>query len=262
MSETNIIDHVQAGVATVTMNRPDRHNAFDDTLIAELSTTLKRLGEEPEVHVVVLAGEGRSFSAGADLNWMRRMAAYTHEENNADALALAGLVETLDALPCPTIARVHGAAIGGGVGLVAACDIVLAADTAKFALSEVRLGLIPAAISPYVVKAIGERQARRYFVTAERFDADEARRIGLVHEVVPANALDTRLAEMLENLHGNGPRAMGAAKALARRVGRGPVDQAMIADTAQRIADIRVGEEAQEGMDAFLTKRKPNWTGS
>lgn len=261
MSEKHVIRQVRDGVATVTLNRPDRHNAFDDALIRELAHVLRSLGEDPDVRVVVLAGEGRSFSAGADLGWMQRVAGYTEQENYDDALALAGLMETLDALPRPTIARVHGAAIGGGVGLVSACDYALASDAAKFALSEVRLGLIPAAISPYVVKAIGERQARRYFVTAERFDAHEAQRIGLVHEVVPADALDARLDTLLETLAGNGPRAMGAAKALVRRVGRGPVDDAMIADTARRIAEVRVGPEAREGIAAFLDKRKPDWSG-
>lgn len=262
MSEEHVIRQVRNGVATVTLNRPERHNAFDDALIAELTGVLRALGEDADVRVVVLAGEGRSFSAGADLDWMQRVAGYTEQENYDDALALAGLMETLDALPRPTIARVHGAAIGGGVGLVSACDFALASDTAKFALSEVRLGLIPAAISPYVVKAIGERQARRYFVTAERIDAHEARRIGLVHEVVPADGLDARLDALLETLAGNGPRAMGAAKDLVRRVGRGPVDEAMIADTARRIAGIRVGPEAREGIAAFLDKRKPDWSGS
>lgn len=262
MSEEHVIRQVRNGIATVTLNRPERHNAFDDALIAELTGVLRALGEDADVRVVVLAGEGRSFSAGADLDWMQRVAGYTEQENYDDALALAGLMETLDALPRPTIARVHGAAIGGGVGLVSACDFALASDTAKFALSEVRLGLIPAAISPYVVKAIGERQARRYFVTAERIDAHEARRIGLVHEVVPADGLDARLDALLDTLAGNGPRAMGAAKDLVRRVGRGPVDEAMVADTARRIAGIRVGPEAREGIAAFLDKRKPDWSGS
>ena len=262
MTEHAIIRQVRDGVATLTLNRPERHNAFDDGLIRELTGALRAVGEEPEVHAVVLAGEGRSFSAGADLAWMQRVAGYGEQENYDDALALAGLMEVLDALPKPTVARVHGAAIGGGVGLVSACDIALAADAAKFALSEVRLGLIPAAISPYVVKAIGERQARRYFVTGERFDAAEAARLGLVHEFVPAAELDARLGELLGDLRGNGPRAMGAAKALARRVGRGPVDEAMIADTARRIAEVRVGPEAQEGIAAFLDKRRPDWSGS
>ena len=252
------VEH-RAGVAVVTMNRPDRHNAFDDTFIAELTDILKALEREPSVRVVVLSGNGKSFSAGADLNWMQRMAGYTKEQNEADALALAELMETLDGLDKPTIARVHGAAFGGGVGLVACCDIAIASDNATFCLSEVKLGLIPAAISPYVVKAMGEQHARRYFVTAERFDATEAARIGLVHECVPADTLDTRIQAVLKQMHGNGPQAMAAAKDLARAVGRGPVDRTMIEDTARRIAVIRVGNEGQEGMSAFLEKRKPAW---
>ncbi|MDN3518728.1 enoyl-CoA hydratase/isomerase family protein [Aquisalimonas lutea] len=253
-----VVEH-DAGVATVTMNRPDRHNAFDDTLIAELTGILRDLAADDGVRVVVLAGRGKSFSAGADLNWMRRMAGYTREQNEADALALAELMETLDGLAKPTIARVHGAAFGGGVGLVACCDIAVAADAATFCLSEVKLGLIPAAISPYVVKAMGEQQARRYFVTAERFDAAEARRVGLIHEHVPAEGLDERIHEFLRQMRGNGPEAMAASKDLARAVGRAPVDDTMIRDTARRIAAIRVGAEGQEGISAFLEKRKPSW---
>src|SRR5690606_19141727 len=193
MTDDTILIQRAGGVATVTLNRPDRHNAFDDALIAALTQVLRELDADDSVTVVVLAGAGKSFSAGADLNWMRRMADYGREENLADAEALAALMETLNGLDKPTIARVQGAAFGGGVGLVACCDIAIAADTASFCLSEVRLGLIPAVISPYVVTAIGERAARRYFVTAERFDAREAHRLGLVHEVVPAAGLDARV---------------------------------------------------------------------
>lgn len=257
--EAAIVTERDGGVATVTLNRPERHNAFDDVFIGELTAVLRALEGDEAVRVVILAGRGKSFSAGADLNWMRRMAGYTRAQNEADALALAKLMETLDGLAKPTLARVHGAAFGGGVGLVACCDIAIAADTATFCLSEVKLGLIPAAISPYVVKAMGEQQARRYFVTAERFDAREAMRIGLVHEQVPAEGLDARIAALLKQMRGNGPEAMAASKDLARRVGRGPVDQAMIEDTAQRIAAVRVGAEGQEGLSAFLEKRKPAW---
>lgn len=257
--EAAILTERSQGVATVTLNRPDRHNAFDDAFIAELTAVLRELERDDAVRVVVLAGRGKSFSAGADLNWMRRMAGYTHEQNEADALALAELMETLDGLAKPTIARVHGAAFGGGVGLVACCDIAIAAGTASFCLSEVKLGLIPAAISPYVVKAMGEQQARRYFVTAERFDATEAVRIGLVHEQVPAGELDARIDHLIKQMRGNGPQAMAASKDLARAVGRGPVDRAMIEDTARRIATIRVSIEGQEGVGAFLEKRQPAW---
>ncbi len=260
MKEDTFKTVIDQGVATLTLNRPDRHNAFDDALIADLTAELKRLEALDEVRVVILAGAGKSFSAGADLNWMKRMAAYSREDNYRDAMALAGLMETLDGLAKPTIARVQGAAFGGGVGLVACCDIAIASDAASFCLSEVKLGLIPAAISPYVTKCMGEKQARRYFVTAERFDAVEARRIGLVHEVVTADALDARIAELTKQMRGNGPLAMAAAKRLARDVSRGEVDQAMMDDTSRRIADIRVSPEGQEGIGAFLEKRKPAWT--
>lgn len=260
MQNDSVIVERSGGVATLTMNRPERHNAFDDAIITTLTARLRELEADPAVHVVVLAASGKSFSAGADLNWMQRMATYTEDENYRDALALADLMATLDGLAKPTIARVQGAAYGGGVGLVACCDIVLAAESARFCLSEVRLGLIPGAISPYVVKAMGEQQARRYFVTAEVFDASEARRIGLVHDVVAPDMLDERLAELLAGLAQNGPLAMAASKELARYVGRGPVDRAMIEETARRIAAIRVSAEGQDGMAAFLEKRKPGWT--
>lgn len=260
MTDDTILIQRAGGVATVTLNRPDRHNAFDDALIAALTQVLRELDADDSVTVVVLAGAGKSFSAGADLNWMRRMADYGREENLADAEALAALMETLNGLDKPTIARVQGAAFGGGVGLVACCDIAIAADTASFCLSEVRLGLIPAVISPYVVTAIGERAARRYFVTAERFDAREAHRLGLVHEVVPAAGLDARVDALLAQLRQNGPRAMAAAKDLARAVSRGPIGPEMIRDTARRIAEIRSSAEGREGVAAFLEKRKPRWS--
>lgn len=260
MTDDTILIQRAGGVATVTLNRPDRHNAFDDALIAALTQVLRELDADDSVTVVVLAGAGKSFSAGADLNWMRRMADYGREENLADAEALAALMETLNGLDKPTIARVQGAAFGGGVGLVACCDIAIAADTASFCLSEVRLGLIPAVISPYVVTAIGERAARRYFVTAERFDAREAHRLGLVHEVVPAAGLDARVDALLAQLRQNGPRAMAAAKDLAHAVSRGPIVPEMIRDTARRIAEIRSSAEGREGVAAFLEKRRPRWS--
>lgn len=259
METDNLVLRIDDGVASLILDRPARHNAFDDTLIGEITETLQTLAGNPDVHVVILAGNGKSFSAGADLNWMKRMATYDRDDNYRDALALGTLMETLDSLPQPTIARVHGAALGGGVGLVACCDIVVAAEPAVFSLSEVRLGLMPAAISPFVIKAIGEKQARRYFVTAERFDAHEARRIGLVHEVVATDALDERIDQLLAHLRANGPAAMVAAKDQARAVGNRPVDTAMLEDCARRIADIRVSPEGREGIAAFLEKRKPNW---
>ncbi|TYO98596.1 methylglutaconyl-CoA hydratase [Geothermobacter ehrlichii] len=247
------------GRATLTLNRPKLHNAFDDALIAEMTTALRRLAIDPAVRVVCLAAAGKSFSAGADLAWMRRMADYTYEENVADAMALAELMTTLDTLPKPTIALVQGAAYGGGVGLVAACDMVLATPEARFCLSEVKLGLIPAVISPYVVRAIGSRAARRYFVSAELFDADEACRLGLVHRIVPAFRLQSEADHLVRQLLKNGPQAMAAAKKLVRDVADRPIDEALIAETAARIAATRAGDEGREGLAAFLEKRRPSW---
>lgn len=247
------------GIAVVRMNRPDVHNAFDDRLIAELTAELRRLEQAPEVRCVVLAANGRSFSAGADLNWMQRMAGYSEAENLRDAVAMAGLMRTLYGMRKPTVARVQGAAFGGGVGLVACCDIAVAATEASFSLSEVRLGLIPSVISPYVIAAIGERQARRYFLTAERFGAGEARRIGLVHEVVDADRLDEVVGEMTTALLKGGPHALAAARILIADVARHPMDDALMEETARRIAAMRVAPEGREGLAAFLEKRKPGW---
>ena len=256
----NLLVEIDArGLATVTMNRPERHNAFDDLLIAALTKQLQRLDADPQVRVVTLAASGKSFSAGADLNWMRRMADYSQEENLADSLALAGLMNTLNRLSKPTIALVQGAAYGGGVGLVACCDIALATDRATFCLSEVKLGLIPAVISPYVVEAIGSRAARRYFLTAERFDAAEAQRLGLVHELVAADELRARGESLAAILMQNGPSALTAAKNLLAVLTKTPIDDAVIADTARRIADIRSSGEGKDGVSAFLQKRPPAW---
>ncbi|MCM0021173.1 MAG: enoyl-CoA hydratase/isomerase family protein [Tagaea sp.] len=247
------------GVATLTLARPELHNAFDDSLIAALTAEIGRLGSMETVRAIVLAAEGKSFSAGADLNWMKRMAAYSEAENRRDADALAELMRALNDCPKPTIARVQGAAFGGGVGLVACCDMAVAAQTATFCLSEVKLGLIPAVISPYVIRAMGARAARRYFLTAEIFDAAEARRLGLVHEVVPPDALDGALDALLAKLLAAGPTALAECKALIARVAEGEIDAAMIADTAARIARVRVSPEGREGIAAFLAKRKPAW---
>jgi methylglutaconyl-CoA hydratase len=248
------------GVASVTLNRAEVHNAFNDAIIADLTGTLRRLGDDDKVQAVVLRAEGKSFSAGADLGWMQRMANYGHAENLADAGALAELMRVLNFLPKPTVARVQGAAFGGGVGLVACCDIAIASDAASFSLSEVRLGLIPAVISPYVVAAIGERAARRYFLTAERFGADEALRIGLVHQVVPADQLDSAVDTILTRLSEGGPAAQRAAKDLIFAVAHRPIDAGLIHDTAERIATIRASAEGREGLAGFLEKRKPAWT--
>jgi methylglutaconyl-CoA hydratase len=252
--------HRDGAVARLRLDRPQLHNAFDAALIAALTDALALLGADPQVRVVVLEGAGASFSAGADLNWMRGMAAASEADNRDDALALAGLLRTLDALPKPTIARVHGAAFGGGVGLVAACDIAIGVPEAKFGLTESRLGLLPAVISPYVIAAIGARQARRWFATAEIFDAGEARRIGLLHEVVDAAALDTAVQRQIDLLLKAGPIAAASAKALVRDVVAGTDATAIDQANAALIARLRVSAEGQEGIGAFLEKRKPAWT--
>lgn len=248
-----------SGTATVTMSRPELHNAFDEVLIAELTAELDRLAGQEEVGIVVLAGDGKNFSAGADLNWMRRMADYSEQENVADARALGRMLKLLRDLPKPTIARVHGAAFGGAVGLVAACDIAIAADDAIFAVSEVKLGLIPAVISPYVVAAMGERQARRYALTAERFGADEALRIGLVHQVVGLDDLDAAVGQIIQSLTANSPMAMAEVKELITAVAGRQLDDGLIDDTAGRIARVRASGQGREGVAAFLEKRSPNW---
>jgi methylglutaconyl-CoA hydratase len=248
-----------AGIARLTLARPDVHNAFDDVLIAELTATLESLANDSAVRVLVLTGAGTSFSAGADLGWMRRMAQAGADENRADALRLARLMRVLDAFPRPTIARVNGAAFGGGVGLVSCCDIAIGADTANFALSEVKLGLVPAVISPYVIAAIGAREARRWFQTAEIFNAAEAQRIGLLHLAVPADALDAAVDRQCALLLKAGPVAVAEAKSLARRIGAAQDADALDAVNAELIARLRVSPEGQEGLGAFLDKRKPNW---
>lgn len=248
----------ERGVCTVTLNRPDLHNAFDDALIARLDDTFRRLSDDATVRLVVLAARGKSFSAGADLGWMKRMAAYSEEENTADALALARMLQAIATCTKPVIARVQGAAFGGGVGLVAACDMAVAAPGASFCLSEVKLGLIPAAISPYVVAALGQRACRRYFLTAERFSATEAHRLGLVHEI--AEDLDAAVEALVTALLANGPKAMAAAKQLIEAVAFRPVDDTVLTDTAQRIAAIRVSPEGQEGLGAFFEKRRAGWS--
>jgi methylglutaconyl-CoA hydratase len=247
------------GVATLTLNRPDVHNAFDDRLIAELTHKLREAAHNHAVRVIVLAANGKSFSAGADLNWMKRMAHYSDAENLRDGVALADLMHTITVLPKPTVARVQGPAYGGGVGLVACCDIAVGSRAAVFSLSEVRLGLIPAVISPHVIAAIGERQARRYFLTAERFDAAEALRIGLLHVLVDDAQLDEALRGIVDHLLKGGPKAQGAAKDLIASVANRPIDRRLVEDTAERIARIRVTPEGKEGIAAFLEKRAPGW---
>jgi methylglutaconyl-CoA hydratase len=247
------------GVATITLNRPEIHNAFDDLLINRLIEILDAIQADDKVRVLVLRSTGKSFSAGADLNWMRRMVKNTYDENFADSSRLALMLKKLNYLPKPTIALVQGAAFGGAVGLVACCDMAIASDKASFSFSEVKIGLIPATISPYVVAAIGERASRRYFQTAERFDCNEAYRIGLVQRVVTIEELDAACQELIVVLLANSPAAVKKAKDLAFRVSKGVIDQEMIDDTSKRIAEIRVSEEGQEGLTAFLEKRKPRW---
>jgi len=247
-------------VTHLCLDRPDVHNAFDATLIVGLTTALEGIARDTAVRVVVLEGAGASFSAGADLNWMRGMAAAGEDENRVDSLALARLMRTLDELPKPTIARVHGAAFGGGVGLVACCDIAIGIDTAKFGLTESKLGLLPAVISPYVIAAIGSRHARRYFATAEIFDAAQAHRIGLLHEVVAAEALDTAVERQIGLLLKAGPDAASHAKALVRDVACQHDRDSLDTSNARLIARLRVSPEGQEGLGAFLDKRPPNWT--
>jgi len=259
MGDAGLKLDIGGGVARLTLVRPDIHNAFDDKLIAALTVALQQLGDDAAVRVVVIAGEGKSFSAGADLDWMRRMADYGEAENLADARALADMLRTLNELPKPTIARVQGAAFGGGVGLVACCDIAVASQAAIFCLSEARLGLAPSTISPYVVAAMGAHNARRYFLTAERFDGAAAERAGLVHIVTAPEQLDGAVDGLVETLLQNGPAAIAACKQLIRRVAGTPVDAAMIEDTARHIAQVRASAEGREGVRAFLEKRTPAW---
>ncbi|HET9651342.1 MAG TPA: enoyl-CoA hydratase/isomerase family protein [Usitatibacter sp.] len=250
----------QGPLGLVTLNRADRHNAFDDALIAELTGELRAMQADDGLRIVVLAAAGRSFSAGADLNWMKRMAGYSIEDNRRDAMALAELMRTLANLDKPTIARVQGAAYGGGVGLVACCDIAVATTHATFSFSEAKLGLVPAVISPYVVAAIGERAARRYFLTAERFDAGEAWRLGLIHEIARDDEeMDEKIGTIVDALLACGPVAQAEAKALLRAVGGRPITSEVIEDTAERIAQIRSTPEGREGIAAFLEKRRPAW---
>lgn len=247
-------------VARIELARPDLHNAFDDALIAELTDAVTRLGQSA-VRALVLSGQGASFSAGADMNWMRRMAAASELENRQDAEGLAALMRALAYCDKPTIARVNGAAFGGGVGLIACCDIAVAVDSAKFALTESKLGLVPAVISPYVIDAIGLRQARRYFQTAEVFDAARAQAMGLVHEVVSADALDAGIDRILAAIAKTGPQAIREAKRLALRMAGRDIErqQRIDLDNAALIARLRVSAEGQEGLSAFLDKRIPSF---
>ena len=256
---SNLLVEKRDGIARITLNRPELRNAFDDALIASLKKSLDEIAADASVRVVILAGNGSAFCAGADLNWMKRMAGYGYQENLADAQALAGMLATLDRLPKPTIARVHGPVFAGGTGLVAACDIAVGAPEAKMCFSEAKLGLSPATISPHVMRAIGERAARRYFLTAEIFDAEEAHRIGMLTMLVPTSELDSAIEGLLKHLLAGGPQAHARIKELIRAIALRPVEDALVADTARRIAEIRVSPEGREGIASFLEKRKASW---
>ncbi len=248
------------GVATVTLNNPKKHNAFDDTIIAQLTAFFEQIGHNTDVRVMILAATGKNFSAGADLNWMKRMMSYSYDENLEDARALAVMLQTLNFLPVPTIARVQGVSYGGAVGLVSCCDMAVAATGAGFCLSEVKIGLLPATISPYVIDAIGQRAARRYFVTAERFSAQTAAQLGLVSEVVEEDQLDDEINTLIKSLLGNSPAAIKGAKQLVFDVAGREINDELIDFTSERIAEIRVSPEGQEGLSAFFEKRKPLWS--
>lgn len=247
-------------VAILWLNRPDVRNAFNETVIAEIGAAFDALGADDTVRAVVLAARGPAFCAGADLNWMKKMAGYGDAENRADALRLAEMLLKIHRCPKPVVARVHGDCYAGGMGLVAACDVAIAAQEANFCLSEVKLGLIPATISPYVIQAMGQNAARRYFLTAERFDAAEAYRIGFVHDIAPIETLDDTVNGILDALVKNSPNAVNEAKRLVREVSGRALDTALIEDTAERIAMIRASAEGREGVRAFLEKRKPDWS--
>jgi methylglutaconyl-CoA hydratase len=246
-------------IARITLTRPEVRNAFNDEVIQQLKAAFESVSSRDDVRAVVLAAEGPAFCAGADLNWMRRMADYTREENVADAGQLAAMLQAIYACPKPTIAAVQGDVFAGGTGLVAACDIAVSVDTATYCLSEVKLGLIPATISPYVIRAMGARAAHRYFLTAERFSAQEAHRIGFVHELVGADVLQARVAELAQALASASPNAVKACKRLVQDVAGREIDAALIAATVEGIADIRASEEGREGVASFLQKRKPSW---
>ena len=260
---TNTVQITREGfVARVTLNRPEVRNAFNDDVIGELTAAFIALGQDQTLRAIVLAAQGKAFCAGADLNWMKAMAGYSWDENKADASKLAEMLWTVYSCPLPVIARVQGDAFAGGVGLVSVCDVVVAADTAGFCLSEARLGLMPATIAPYVVRALGAQNSRRYFTTAERFDAAAAKAMGLVHECVPAAELDETIDAIVVALVANGPSAVSACKRLVQDVAGHPISDALRADTARRIADIRASDEGKEGVQAFLNKRAPAWLDS
>jgi methylglutaconyl-CoA hydratase len=257
---TSTLDIASNGpVARIYLNRPELRNAFNDAVIAELTAAFRALGADASVRAIVLGGHGKAFCAGADLNWMRAMADYSWEQNRADAQALADMLWTIYSCPHPVVGRIQGDCYAGGVGLAAVCDVLVAVDGVHFALSEARLGLLPATIGPYVLRALGEQAARRYFATAERFTSAEAHRLGFVHELAGADALDAKVDAIVQALVANGPAAVKACKRLVQDLAGQPITAALREDTARRIADIRAGAEGREGVQAFLQKRTPSW---
>jgi methylglutaconyl-CoA hydratase len=247
------------GIARVILNNPDKHNAFDDQMIIQLTEAFEAVATNSDVRIMLLQSEGKSFSAGADLGWMKRMARYSYQQNLSDAHALAAMLKALHQMPIPTIARVQGAAFGGALGLISCCDIAVASSKASFALSEVKIGLVPSTISPYVIATIGERHAKRYFMTAERFDANTALQISLVHEAVEERFLDDKVEQLITMILSNGPEAVVAAKQLVFAISGKAIDSTLIEHTCEVIAGIRVSAQGQEGLNAFLDKRKPHW---
>jgi len=250
---------VEGHVATVTLNRPEVRNAFNETMIAELTSAFDAVGARDEVRAIVLAGNGKAFCAGADLNWMKKMAGYSDDENRADAMRLARMLSTVYRCPKPVIARVHGDAYAGGMGLVCAADIVVASENVHFCLSEARLGLMPATIAPYVIRALGEQASRRYFVTAEVLDCATAERLGVVSERAGIDQLDATVQRVVDALCANSPNAVRECKQLVQDTAGERIDDALIEDTAARIARIRASDEGREGVSSFLEKRPPSW---
>ena len=259
MTKTLDIRRPSRFVAEVWLNRPEVRNAFNEGVIAELGAAFAGFADDPDLRAIVLGGHGKAFCAGADLSWMRAMADYTWEQNRADAQALADMLWAIYSCPVPVIGRIHGDCYAGGVGLAAVCDILVAADVASFCLSEAKLGLLPATISPYVVRALGEQASRRYFVTAERFGAVQAQALGFVHAVCAIDEIDAKIDELVAAVSGNGPLAVRACKKLVQDVAHRSVDAALREDTARRIADVRASDEGKEGVQAFLNKRPPSW---
>ena len=261
MTEQTVLNYTnQRGVATVAINNPKKFNAFDDTIVTELTAAFEEIKTNKDNRVMILAATGKNFSAGGDIDWMKRVSAYSYKDNLDDAKALANMLKTLHFMPIPTIARVQGIAFGGAVGLVACCDMAIATTQASFGLSEAKMGLIPATISPYVINAIGQRAARRYFMTAERFDAETAAQLGLISEVVEEERLDEEINRLVEFLLANSPAALDAAKKLISVIAGREINDALIDFTSEQIANIRVSKEGKEGISAFLEKRKPSWS--